>query len=117
MLGSPSTCDACGVKMEEERKQQVLEMTGNLVSRMEAQDCIVWKSSFVKLRRFLSKHHYILSQLKEKYLKHANSCGECKESEEVTRCRNELEWLRTKLGEWSAEGKDSKVLKGGEIAP
>ena len=94
-------------------------MCQNLVKKLDGQECIVWLSSLKKLRKFLSVHHFILVQLKLKFLTHAAKCDDCSASTDCSSCRDQLQWLfstlqpgvslRAELG----LGEGSKVMFGG----
>ena len=121
MSGSPPACSDCGETITSDREHQVLEMCQNLVKRLDGQECMVWLSSLKKLKRFLSVHHFILVQLKQKFLLHARTCAACSESQDCRECREQVQWLFNTLqpgvggggvGEWGEER--SKVMSGGE---
>jgi len=123
LSGSPPTCLGCGESISVDREEQVLEMCQNLVKRLDGQECMVWLNSLKKLRKFLSVHHYVLVQLKLKFMAHAAKCPDCCNSEVFTSCRDQIQWLFSTLQpgveskrsgpEWGEEG--SKIMFGGDI--
>jgi hypothetical protein len=105
-----------------DREQQVLEMCQNLVNKLDGQECMVWLSSLKKLKKFLSVHHFILVQLKLKFLTHAEACPDCINSVDCRVCKDQMQWLFSTLqpgvvngmgGEWGEGG--SKLMFGGEM--
>jgi len=114
--GSNWQCSKCNEAVEKERVDQVEEMIGSLVSRLEpSTDCIVWRSALGKIRRLLSSHHHLLTRAKKNLLKHAERCEDCAGGEEVVLCREELRQVAELLGEEKRDGTCRVMTIGDEV--
>merc|ERR550534_1203388 len=103
--GTNWSCSKCGEEVSKERVDQVEEMIGSLVGRLEpSTDCIVWRSAMGKIRRLLTKHHHLLIRAKKNFLKHAEGCEDCAGGEEYLQCRKELKEVSQLLGEEKRDG-------------
>jgi len=87
-------CIACGEEDDQSRIDQVRLLCDTLVSRMvKEDDCDILASGLMKLRRMLSKHHFLLVKLKLHLINHADKCEACQASEPVRMCISEMKEL------------------------